>query len=235
MTSPSRQIPWSRFLIEGMVIVGSILLAFGIDAWWEGQQEATEEREVLIGLEADFVDLRDRLILWEGFNHTGVRLLDQFLSDSVADLDRAAADSALWYVSVVNVLDQGGPLEALMSSGRLELIRNREIRSRLSKWPDWLEDIHTNDLSRRRSAQDLSPLLAARGWPDFDVAGCGSFLCAQTGEMPGFLLRLVRDPELRAVLLWQKLYLVAAAEDHGSRVPEADALLELIRAELALP
>ncbi len=33
------QIPWLRVFVEGVVIVGSILLAFGIDAWWEGVQE----------------------------------------------------------------------------------------------------------------------------------------------------------------------------------------------------
>ena len=44
-----------RAFIEGVVIVGSILLAFGIQAWWDGLQEREEEREVLIGLEAEFV------------------------------------------------------------------------------------------------------------------------------------------------------------------------------------
>ncbi len=33
------QIPWLRVFVEGVVIVGSILLAFGIDAWWDGVQE----------------------------------------------------------------------------------------------------------------------------------------------------------------------------------------------------
>lgn len=32
-------LPWVRFLTEGMVIVLSILLAFAVDAWWDGQQE----------------------------------------------------------------------------------------------------------------------------------------------------------------------------------------------------
>ena len=32
----TRQIPWLRAFVEGVVIVGSILLAFGIDACWEG-------------------------------------------------------------------------------------------------------------------------------------------------------------------------------------------------------
>ena len=31
----SCQIPWLRVFVEGVVIVGSILLAFGIDAWWD--------------------------------------------------------------------------------------------------------------------------------------------------------------------------------------------------------
>ena len=33
----TRSIPWLRVFVEGAVIVGSILLAFGIDAAWEGQ------------------------------------------------------------------------------------------------------------------------------------------------------------------------------------------------------
>ena len=31
------QIPWSRVLVEGVVIVLSILLAFGIEAGWESR------------------------------------------------------------------------------------------------------------------------------------------------------------------------------------------------------
>ncbi len=39
------QIPWPRVFVEGVVIVGSVLLAFGIEAWWDGVQEA--ERLIL--------------------------------------------------------------------------------------------------------------------------------------------------------------------------------------------
>ena len=40
----SRSIPWPRIFAEGTIIVVSILLAFWIDAWWEGRQaKATEE------------------------------------------------------------------------------------------------------------------------------------------------------------------------------------------------
>jgi hypothetical protein len=43
-------IPWLRVLIEGVVIVGSILVAFGIDAWWQDRAERQAERDALAGL-----------------------------------------------------------------------------------------------------------------------------------------------------------------------------------------
>ncbi len=45
----TRQIPWLRVFVEGVVIVASILLAFGIQAWWEETQERVEEQEILGG------------------------------------------------------------------------------------------------------------------------------------------------------------------------------------------
>jgi hypothetical protein len=35
----TRQIPWLRVFVEGVVIVGSILLALGLQAWWDPAQE----------------------------------------------------------------------------------------------------------------------------------------------------------------------------------------------------
>ena len=58
------QIPWLRIFVEGVVIVGSILLAFGIDAAWEGRQEREEERESLELLVRDLgAPRRDRGLL----------------------------------------------------------------------------------------------------------------------------------------------------------------------------
>ncbi len=37
------QIPWLRVFVEGVVIVGSILLAFGSEAWWDESQERALE------------------------------------------------------------------------------------------------------------------------------------------------------------------------------------------------
>jgi hypothetical protein len=49
----SRQVPWPRIVAEGIAIVVSILLAFGIQAWWEERQERAMERALLTGLVED--------------------------------------------------------------------------------------------------------------------------------------------------------------------------------------
>ena len=50
----TRQIPWLRVFVEGVVIVGSILLAFGIEAWWDDHQDRAEEQRIFVGLKSEF-------------------------------------------------------------------------------------------------------------------------------------------------------------------------------------
>ena len=49
----TRQVPWLRILAEGFAIVVSILLAFGIQAWWEDRPERAVEAALLTGLDED--------------------------------------------------------------------------------------------------------------------------------------------------------------------------------------
>ena len=50
----NRQNSIPRMLVEALLIVVSILLAFGIDAWWEERRERIEEQEILLGLKQEF-------------------------------------------------------------------------------------------------------------------------------------------------------------------------------------
>ncbi len=81
----ARRIPWLRLAAEALLIVVSILLAFGIDAWWDARQDRVAELRVLRNLRDEFVQTRDllrtsiewhrdcgegavRLSRWEGLN-----------------------------------------------------------------------------------------------------------------------------------------------------------------------
>ena len=57
-----------RAILESMVIVLSILLAFGIDAWWEERREASDTRESIEVVRRDLVDLLSQLEEFEKFS-----------------------------------------------------------------------------------------------------------------------------------------------------------------------
>ena len=43
--------------VEMVVVVGSILIAFGLDAWWQSQGELEKERAVLVALAEEMTDV----------------------------------------------------------------------------------------------------------------------------------------------------------------------------------
>jgi len=229
----SQSIPWKRLSAEAAAIVVSILLAFWIDAWWDDRKDQLEEREILLGLELEFVDLKSRLDEWSQFNRAGSKLLEQYLSDSVTEMDLEAVEWVFAYSILVNVLDQGGTLDALLASGRLERISDRDIRARLAKWPDWLEDIHTNDLSSRGYAWgEILPFLTAHGISR-SVCPEGEFICTTPGPVPAEYFRMAEDPEFRAMLIFRRVTMWAAAQDLENASAEAEEILAMIRARLA--
>jgi hypothetical protein len=208
-------IPWSRFLTEGAVIVASILLAFWIDAWWDGRKDQLEEKEILIG------------------HRTGVERIGEYLSDAVSGMNLDDIQRTFFYARIVNVLDQGGAIDALLASGRLEKITDREIRARLVKWPDWLEDIHTNDLSARSFAtQEISRFLLANEYPRTTCPSENYSNCSDPEELLAALRQLAQDLEFRAMLIIRRGWMSAIADDRENAGREAREILELIRAKL---
>jgi hypothetical protein len=57
----SYAVPWSRLLVEGVVIVLSILLAFAVDAAWDRSRDAAAERIVLGDLRSELTENREAI------------------------------------------------------------------------------------------------------------------------------------------------------------------------------
>lgn len=138
MTS-SRQIPWARILVEGVVVVISILLAFGIDAWWDQRQGRDAERVLLAGLVNDFEatmriveEDRDRLEEAAGTTEE----LMSFGASRRTEISAARADTLLAQALPGRpFLPADASLTALVNSGGLSLISNPELRAKLVEWP----------------------------------------------------------------------------------------------------
>ena len=125
-------------------------------------------------------------------------------------------------------------MDALLASGRLERVHDREIRAHLSKWPDWLEDIHTNDLAIRDfSFREIAPYLADHGIPR-QLCPEGEWWCVLTDAVPEDYVALADDPKLKALLLFRRGMMLMSADDHEEALAEAQDLLELIRARLTV-
>jgi hypothetical protein len=211
----SETIPWSRLLAEATAIILSILAAFAIDAWWDFRADVQEEREILVGLRAEFDVMQTKLDEWASFNGVKASLAHRAVRGESRPMSDGAADSLVSSMAYVNVIDRGGgSLDALLSSGRLELIRDRGLRESLARWPDRMEDIHTNDLSLRSYVwETVLPYMAAQGVPDGLCETAPPFCVHESGLPPSYR-RLLGDQGFRSLLDHPRTILTVIASDH---------------------
>jgi len=142
--SESKNIPWLRILVEGFVIVGSILLAFGIDTWWDGLQQQAEEQRILTGLEADFSATVATLNTVVGRHRGYAERADALEGMSEAEMLAIPSDSVDLYMRAMaqymTFEPRGGTLPALVAAGQLGLIQDPELRDLLAEWLQRLDD-----------------------------------------------------------------------------------------------
>lgn len=166
---PSRgRIHWQRLLLETFAIVFGILLAFSIDAAWDERQDRAEEQEILRGLRDEFgrhaerlgviADQQARIVL-----HTG-RLMT-FLASRDLRWSGASLDSAAFWTAFAGTWDPANSsLNAVLGSGRLELITSGELRTELAGWQAVVDEVRDNQVTMRTYAvQVIWPALARRG------------------------------------------------------------------------
>ena len=161
MTNPS-DISWKRISAEAAAIVGSILLAFAIDAGWQDRQDKVEERELLAGLRIEFsanrVHLAEVIANWTALSDSAEslhRLLRDWDSDEGDTLVRLRSQLE----RTKSVDPRTGQLNSLISSGKLGLIRNPELRAQLADWPDLVTDLsHNYDFLEYRIYREIVPI-----------------------------------------------------------------------------
>ena len=167
----SREIPWKRLAVESAAIVGSILLAFAIDAWWSERLERIAEREALSRLYDEFVSNRELLNEWISADFYAQRTKASSLR--VSEILNAATIDGSETVSVSDVqiadlvrsatFEAETPVyESLIRSGRIEIIENREIVAAMAIWERSLRNAAEIEQTRRQFVNNqLIPALAA--------------------------------------------------------------------------
>jgi len=214
---------------EIVLVVIGILIALSINTWNQNQINIRKEIHALKGLKGDLINLVERLEQWEEFNRTGERLVMKILNYNGVNINKPAMDSVFSSMLFVNVLDKGGgPLEAMISTGKLELIRDHNIREKLSKWPDMLEDIHTNDLSVRDLVwREIIPYLAEYGIPEF-YCEKPEIYCTIDEPISNAYLNILKDNKFKALMNIRLTGFRTIALDYGSKAFQAREILNLI-------
>ena len=142
----SKTIPWARVLVEGVVILVSILLAFGIDSWSDERQDREREQTYLTAL-------RSELALALDIQQTSTREHSMNAAEALIGQaqggDRAPLDSLYWWLSGLSQQIEFEPPRAafddLVSSGQTQLIQSDSLRLLLATYPAHLEYLRYAD------------------------------------------------------------------------------------------
>ncbi len=165
MAENARQKPRGRIFAEGVLIVVSILLAFGIEAWWADYGESRDEVEALKYLREDFVETAQRLTsASEGHRRifeSSVRLLKMTGPTAPDQINKLTVDSLLMdLIGGPRVFPVTATLDALMGSGRLDIISSSELRRELAAWSAAMAELQETEREARvQMDQRFLPLI----------------------------------------------------------------------------
>ena len=135
--------PWRSgvrwFAAEFLVVVTGILVAFALQAWYEGRRDADRERSYLAQLAADLRDT-DRLVATADAENrpadlAGTRLLRAYYAPTPPPRDSIL----LWFVQASQyelVRPVTATVEALVTTGDLNLIRSDSLRTAIAAYLD---------------------------------------------------------------------------------------------------
>jgi hypothetical protein len=161
-------------LVEGAVIVASILLAFAIDAMWARHQEKLEEAEVLASLESDFREnlesvnsiirsyqlFADRVEKLISMSPEEIRALSQA---EVSEIMLSTANP--WTFDAVR-----GTTDTLVYGGRLAVLSDPRLRKALITFLNRVSDSDEDVAYLMQGAQDLWAAEIRHGGPWTDPA-----------------------------------------------------------------
>lgn len=83
---------WPRIAVEIIAVVASILMAFGIDAWWDVNQARLDEEVALGALRSEFLQNRSSLVERIELNRMGMARVRDFLRASPDELRSTGPD-----------------------------------------------------------------------------------------------------------------------------------------------
>jgi hypothetical protein len=217
--------PWTRIFVEAATIVASILLAFAIDAWWQDRQIRVEEQEILAGLHTEFLANREILTRNLTANLRATQSLEDFLrmvQGSQPQDAKAIVRATIFDMRAPYTTDLGnGTLHALLSSGRLENLTSKNLRSLLTAWEGVIGEVSDDEANNSKMVFEIFiPYIVQENYSWVAIE--------QSSNDPPAIRRLLADETFRHLVMIRHEF-----KDHLSgEFEEAIAAADKIIAEI---
>jgi hypothetical protein len=207
--STANNVPWKRLTVEAVAIIVSILMAFAIDAWWDDRQTRMEEQQILHGLKEEFIVIHEVLTSDMAEHLQRLEMLEKLLLEFVNGPSEDVGpimDMALLALVSPNTSDIGnGTLDALLNSGSVEILQNRELRARLAAWPGVIGEVWDDQINGAKIVLEIhipyfiSENVAAgaamsQWYSDWPIP------VQSTSNDPDAITRLLDDPKFRVLV-----------------------------------
>ncbi len=151
--------------LQGAAILGSILLAFAIEAWWSDRQDADEVGRILAALELETIANLAEIAEMRKYRHAVSEVCDKVLgasSESVTAeaLDAYLADLTWWNTANLAV----GALSSMTNGGKLALVDNVNLILQISIVLDYMAKAQLIETQEEKATDErLIPLLLRKG------------------------------------------------------------------------
>jgi hypothetical protein len=241
------------FVVEGLAIVLSILLAFAIDAWWDERHERAEERQVLESLHVEFLANREEaasVILSHESAVQSVAALMELEQDEILTLSAEEVEQHMRFFANPRTFDAvRGSVDALTSAGKLGILRDRELREALTTFVNILDDAVEDRNYLAQTSMTVWSEVARNGGPwRMRAGGLTAEDCAASPEhrncyindalaylpvaTPQDLLRLSNNTALMGYVNRNKINAARYASEVRQAEKQIETILKLLEEDL---
>ena len=145
MADDNRPIQYMRYAIgEIVLVVFGILIALQINTWNNELIEKRKEQSVLIGLHETFsinLDNLDYVMATSMAAFDSSKKLLSLMGPSASGYTNTQVDSLIGHMINYSTYDpSSGTIDDIINSGKLNIIRNPELKANISNWSGMLED-----------------------------------------------------------------------------------------------
>ncbi len=153
-----------RLMLEAAAIVGSILLAFAIDAWWQQRIELKQADALIADLHADFQTSQVHLAEWlagnQWMHRSSTELLENIKSVETDNEVFVRHETILGSIGAATYDPIRSTLDAMLSSGQINLLEDIHLRNAIALWQQKLADTKEDEeLVREIVIRELIPAL----------------------------------------------------------------------------